>query len=117
MVEFTSDWRLANPLPSVQFAVALIPPGMELPKAVEISDTEERLVQPFPVAYGQWGLAPSLAGTVYQQRGEVIVPTNAAPGEYRVSVAVAPLYSNAYQGWADVGRIRIAERPRPRNGP
>jgi len=116
-VGFTAEWRLESPLPRAQFAVALLPTGMTLEQAVATSDTKQRLVQPFPVVYGQWGLAASPERTSYQQRGDIIIPTNAVPGEYGVAVAIAPLYTNAYEGWTEVGRVMIAARPRPRNGP
>ncbi len=116
-VGFTAEWRLAGPLPRAEFAVALLPTGMTLAQAVAISDSRQRLVQPFPVVYGQWGLAASPEKTSYQQRGDLVIPTNAAPGEYKVAVAIAPLYTDAYEGWTEVGRITITARPRPRNGP
>ena len=116
-VGFAADWRLANPLSRLQFAVALLPEGMDFTRALTKTDTAERLVQAFPLCYGLWGTGPSPEGTAYEQRGQAIVPTNAAPGAYRLAVALAPLYSMDYQGWTEVGRIRVSARPRPRNGP
>jgi len=117
LVRFTAAWRLAGALPRAQFAVALLPAGMDYERVIKVTESSERLVQAFPVAYGLWGLGPSPGGTVYEQQGEIIIPTNAAPGVYRLAVAVAPLYTMAYQGWAEVGEMRVTARPRPRNGP
>jgi hypothetical protein len=105
----------------------VLPPAANAQQA--LANTErgaDRSVQAFPIANGRWGLAPSPAGTVYEQRGELIIPSNAlgafvgrkeAPASIPVFAAVAPLYSTDYQGWVQVGALRIQPRPLPRNGP
>jgi hypothetical protein len=117
MVGFTAAWRLATPLPRAQFAVALVPPGMDLEQFTGRDWQDERLLQAFPVAYGQWGLAPSPAGTARQQQGEIIIPSNASSGAYRIAIAIAPLYVSQYPGWVEIGEVQVSARPLPRNGP
>lgn len=116
-VGFAADWLVARTVPPVQFAIALLPAGMQPQRAVELTVGEERLVQPFPLVYGQWGTSPAPAGTAYEQQGQIIIPTNAAAGDYRLAVALAPLYSIDYQGWIEIGQLRVHAGPRPRNGP
>jgi hypothetical protein len=122
MVPFTLGWRPSHPLPPAQFALGLVPEAMALQEFAARPWEKMRLKQPYPVAYAQWGLAPSPAATAYQQRGQLIIPSNAPPGPYRVAVGIAPLQlavmdSRAYQDWTEVGRLRITPRPLPRNGP
>lgn len=117
MVGFTAEWRLGSPLVRAQFAVGLVPEGMDLARFAQVRWKEQRQVQGFPVANAQWGLGPSPEGTVYAQRGEIIVPTNAKPGSYTLAVGIGPLYAETYQNWAAAGRIEVRARPRPRNGP
>jgi len=117
MVGFTAQWRLSAALPPAQFAVGLVPENMSTAQFAQTQWENERLVQAFPVAHGQWGLRPSPEGTVYEQRGELIVPSNAASSGYRVAVGIGPPYASEYQGWLEVGKMRVRSRSLPRNGP
>jgi len=121
MVGFAADWQLAGQPRFVQFGIALIPEGMD-PKEFGSLPEEQvreqtRLIQAFPLMYGLRELSPSPEGMVYEQRGEMIVPTNAPPGTYRTAMGVTALYSTDYREWIGVGKIEITARPRPRNGP
>jgi hypothetical protein len=76
-----------------------------------------RFVQGFPVAYGRRDAGPTAAGTVYEQRGSAIVPSNAPGGSYRTFIGIGPKYAGEYQGWIEVGQLEVRARPLPRNGP
>lgn len=118
LVDFAVDWRLTQPLPAARFAVGLAPLDLDLSRFSEDYRPEARVVQGFFIAHGEWGLPPSPPGNVYRQRGSFIIPTNLAPGEYRLVVGIAPLPQGyRYHGWTEVGRITVTHRPPPRNGP
>jgi 4-amino-4-deoxy-L-arabinose transferase-like glycosyltransferase len=122
LVHFIARWRLRAPLPQSQFALALLPQGASPERAVEVPDEQARLVQFFPFLYGQWGLPPSPAEAVYEQRGTLIVPSNAPPGKYQVVTAVGlPMQEDLrpYVGWTAVpgATVEVRARPLPANGP
>jgi len=128
MLGFTAQWELRQPLPASQFGLALLPPG-ETPgnwSAQQLEDT--RLVSGFFFLNGLWQTPPAADGAAYEQRGELIVPSNAPAGEYSVWIGVGLPYaepiriegdtrSPLYVDWTDVGRLRISARPLPTNGP
>jgi hypothetical protein len=115
MVGFRARWQVEDAPPPRQFGIGLTPQGMPAEQFARVAK-KGRFVQGFPMLYGL-GSSVALSPGMYEQRGEAIMPSNAAAGEYRVAVGVGPMYAAAYQGWTEVGKIRIAARPRPRNGP
>jgi hypothetical protein len=86
-----------------------------------VKNDDVRLFQPFLFGYGQWGLPPSPEGTVYEQRGAVIIPSNAPAGEYRVALAISQPFVerfDQFEAWAGVpAALQVTARPLPRNGP
>jgi hypothetical protein len=86
-----------------------------------VKSQDVRLFQPFLFVYGQWGLPPSPEGTVYEQRGAVIAPSNAPAGTYHVALAISQPYAEQFeelQGWATLPvTLEVTARPLPRNGP
>ncbi len=116
-VAFTARWQLAQALPPSQFGVALAPastrPDQFTPRMLQ----DTRLIQGFFFLNGLWGAAPTPVGKCYEQRGTIIVPSNATDGEYSVYVGVGMPYTEVYTDWTEVGRIRVKTRPLPRNGP
>jgi hypothetical protein len=122
VVPFTARWRLSAPLGPAQFALALLPEGASPERAAEVPNDQARLVQFFPFLYGQWGLPPSPAGTVYEQRGALIVPSNAPAGRYQIAAAIGPPMQEdlqQYVGWTAVpgAAVEVRARPLPANGP
>ncbi len=120
LVGFRVRWRTESPLSGEMFGVRLLPSRTEAQTTWQQLSKKGRFVQGFPVIYGLRGLAPSPAGTVYEQEGKFIVPSNAPPGEYVVQVAFAPSYPPEYEQWvdADIGRMLLVRpRPLPTNGP
>ncbi len=117
IVGFTARWRLAQPLQPSQFAVALLPPGMQPGDLTERAVQDRRLLEGFFFLNGLWGTAASAAGTCYEQRGATIVPSNAPAGEWSVWVGFGSPYTETYSAWAQVGRLNVTARPLPRNGP
>ena len=134
MVGFTARWRLSQPLVPSQFVVALLPPYAGSDRRSQpalfldptqlagvVKNEDVRLFQPFLFGYGQWGLPPSPEGTVYEQRGAVIIPSNAPAGEYHFALAISPPYaerSDQFEGWTTLpASLQVAASPLPRNGP
>jgi hypothetical protein len=118
LVQFRSEWRLKGDVAMpLQFGVRLCPQGLSPEQFPSELSRDGFFTQAFPLAYGERSLGPSAEGTVYEQRGWFIVPTNAAAGAYRTFVGLGPLYLEEYTGWTDVGGIQVQARPRPRNGP
>ncbi len=116
LVGFCAQWRLEGPLPGILFAVRLARIGQE----TRFGPTEDQalLVQGYPVLYGLWGLDASSPGRNYEQRGQVMVPSNLPAGEYTVEVGYAQRYPPEYAGWVEVEAVsvRVKERARPGNG-
>ena len=75
-----------------------------------------RFVQGFPLLHHPLALEPSPDGTVYEQHGQLIVPTNAPAGTYRLAIALGRPYAEEHEGWVHVGELVVRERPRPANG-
>lgn len=117
MVGFTVWWRLSGPAANLQFGVSLVPKGMKPERFERALLPKGRFVQGFPVAYGRPDAGPTAAGTVYEQRGSAIVPSNAPAGSYRTFIGIGPKYAGEYQGWIEVGQLEVRARPLPRNGP
>jgi hypothetical protein len=134
LVEFTAQWRLSQPLPPSQFIVGLLPPyqgsdqrsqpvrSLEPAQLAEtVNNLDVRLFQPFPFVYGQWGLPPSPEGTVYEQRGAVIIPSNAPTGNYHFAIAISQPYVEQFEEFGDWATLPvtldITARPLPRNDP
>jgi len=106
LVGFRARWRLEKLLPGLLFALRLEP--IQEPKRSAAPDEKNVFsVQGYPVLYGLWGLGASPAGTVYEQRGKVIVPTNLPAGEYGVEVGFAQSYPPEYGGWVGVEGVRL----------
>ena len=118
LMQFRSEWRLKGKVSMpLQFGIRLSPQGLPPEQFPLRLSRDGFFTQAFPLANGERSLGPSVEGTVYEQRGWFIIPTNAAAGTYRTSVGLGPLYREQYTGWADVGGIEVQARPRPRNGP
>jgi len=115
LVGFRARWRLDAPLPGMLFAVKLVP------QAVAHADQLAKkayLVQGFPVLSGIWGLPASPPGTVYEQKGVLTIPSNAA-GPYRLEIGYATKWPAEYGDWRGIGeavRLRVKAGPLPRNG-
>ncbi len=120
LVEFRARWRLDQPLPGALFAVQLVPEGAGPRQYARLAARGE-FAQGFPVLYGQWGLPASPAGTAYEQKGALLIPSNAPPGRYRVRVGFAQAYPPHYGDWREVPGLtldlRPPLRPLPTNGP
>jgi hypothetical protein len=134
MVGFIARWRLSQTLVPSQFVVALLPPYAGSDRRSQpvqfldpaqlagvVKNEDVRLFQPFLFGYGQWGLPPSPEGTVYEQRGAVIIPSNAPAGEYHFALAISQPYveqPDQFEGWTTVPlTLQVTARPLPRNGP
>ncbi len=134
MVGFIARWRLSQTLVPSQFVVALLPPYAGSDRRSQpvqfldpaqlagvVKNDDVRLFQPFLFGYGQWGPPPSPEGTVYEQRGAVIIPSNAPAGEYHFALAISQPYveqPDQFEGWTTVPlTLQVTARPLPRNGP
>ncbi len=118
VVEFRAEWRLSGPISNpLQFGIGLAPETVSPDFYKRTLSRKGHFVQAFPLLCGSRDLGPSPEGTVYEQRGSLIVPTNTPPGACRVVVGLGPVYQGQYEGWAEVGTIRVEARPKPRNGP
>ncbi len=118
MVEFRSEWRLKKKVTTqLQFGVGLAPEGVSPQHFSRRLSRDGFFLQAFPLASGQRELGASPQGTIYEQRGWFIIPTNTPPGTCRTAIGLGPLYLEQYVGWTEVGRIEVQARPRPRNGP
>jgi len=117
LVGFFARWRLEGALPGVLFAVRLARIGQETRSC--LTENQALLSQGYPVAYGLWGLPASPPGTVYEQRGMLLAPSNLPAGEYGVEVGFAQSYPPEYGGWEEVEGVGLTVRevPRPRNAP
>jgi hypothetical protein len=77
-----------------------------------------RFLQGFPVLHCLYGLAPSQPGTVYEQQGRLMIPSNARAGEYGVALGFAQSYPPKYGHWVnlpDEHSILVRSRPLPTN--
>lgn len=119
MVGFRTAWRVKQKLPeAMQFAVGLAPQSVGPDYFAERLREKGRFVQAFPLMEGQWRRTPTPTGEVYVQRGQVVVPTNCPAGSSRVAVGVSRMYhTEELSGWTELGRLEVAARPRPKNGP
>ena len=114
---FRTVWEAGGMLRPVQFGLRLQPASMA-PEVFERKLLPKgRFVQGFPLLYGQWELPMISSSAAHEQRGQAVVPSNAPAGEYRVTIAVGPPYTEVYTGWAEVGRLQVKARPLPRNRP
>jgi hypothetical protein len=117
LVGFRTVWEAGGMIMPVQFGLRLQPASM----APEVFESKllpkGRFVQGFPLLYGLWGLPLVSSAAALEQRGEVVVPSNAPGGEYRVMIGIGPVYTDVYTGWVEVGRLQVKARPLPRNGP
>jgi hypothetical protein len=126
-VEFAARWRLDSPLPGALFGIKLVPivAGPGTAEAAAHSDWERLadkllLVQGFPVLHGLWGLRASPPGTVYEQRGRIMIPSNAPAGDYSVAIASAQSYPPRYERWTDLRdlvQLTVSPRGLPTNKP
>jgi len=100
LVSFRARWRLDSSLAGSLFAIRFRPVRASLSEtAMESSG----FTQEYAPIYGLFGLAASPPGTVYEQDGKLIVPSNAPPGEYTLQVGYAIQYRPPqYEGWREV---------------
>jgi hypothetical protein len=123
LVDFRTQWRLAGPPPPAHFSIRLAPEDMSSEDFVRGPWASGRFVQGFPLLHWPAAATPSADGTVYEQGGRLIVPTNAQAGEYRVSIALGPPYADESEEWVervdwfDVAGMTVRAGPRPTNGP
>lgn len=126
IVEFRVRWRTESPLSGEIFGIRLAPRELRDPEGETASKSywgrlsaKGQFVQGFPVAYGLRGLAASPPGTIYEQKGSIIIPSNAPSGEYVLEIGFAPSYPPQYQEWCELGEeavLRVRARPLPTNG-
>lgn len=120
LVGFRTVWQIREKLTGpLQFVVGLAPATVEPSDFAQGLKDEGFFMQAFPLISGRREILPSPEGTVYVQRGEVIVPTNCPAGPCLVAVGVGPLYTPAelVAGWNMVGELDVRARPKPSNGP
>jgi len=104
---FRARWQLERPLPGLLFALRLVSADAAAKPAWEKLLTKACLSQGYPVLHGVWGLAPSAPGTVYEQTGQFIVPSNTPPGEYRFEISFSPHYPPSYETWAPLEGVGV----------
>ena len=118
VVGFTARWRVgATPPVGAQFAIGLAPETVDAEQFAEVLRERGRFVQAFPLLYRLRGLAPTPEGSVYEQRGVVIIPSNGPGGTYRTAMGFSQGMPPAYQGWMETGSLQVTAGPLPRNGP
>jgi hypothetical protein len=108
-VGFRAMWELEDPLPGVLFAVKL---------SGEADPKKAYVVQGFPVMYGLWGLPATPVGKAYEQRGVLMIPSNAPTGEYWLTFGYATRWPAEY-AWSEgesVKGLRVEAGELPRNG-
>jgi len=115
VVGFEVEWQLDSAQPKAWFAVGFTPIAGDV-EEVRALLAKGRFVQGFPLVYGLPGVGPSPEGTVYRQRGAVIVPTNAPPGTYFTAIGYSEKESPNYRDWVALGEFQVQSRPRPTNG-
>ncbi len=100
LVPFRAVWRTNSPLANMQFAVRLVPAE----KSALLD--KGRFLQGFPLLYGQRDLSPSPPGTAYEQRGTLIIPSNAGAragvGTFTVEVGLSDVHPPEYGQWVEV---------------
>ena len=117
LVEFRAEWQLERQVERTFFILAVRPPEMTDEQFSDLS-AKARLAQVFPLLHGPRAIGPSPPGTVFEQRGSAIMPTNGPPGPYMTAVGMSR--GEADTGdylWAAVGEIRVEARPLPTNAP
>jgi len=107
LVGFLIQWRLERPLPGVLFALRFVPAQLGRPIP---SESDALIVQGYPVLYGLWGSGASPAGTVYEQRGSLLIPSNLPPGAYAIEIGSAQSYPPTYGGWTEVAGVKLRIR-------
>jgi len=117
VVGFRSEWRVKRARPGGHFAIGLRPEGVDAEHFRRELLPKGRFIQGFPLTYGLRHLGASPEGTVREQRGYAIIPTNAPQGTYRVAVGLGPPYTEQYEGWVEVGKLQVHAGPRPSNPP
>jgi hypothetical protein len=125
LVEFRARWHLRSRLSGAILGIRLVPAHTrESPDAGSDGDRWERLsekglfLQGFPVLHCLYGLAPSPPGTVYEQQGRLMIPSNAQAGEYRLALGFAQSYPPKYEHWMTLPEdhsILVCSRPLPAN--
>ncbi len=125
LVEFRARWHLDAPLSGALCGLEMEP--AHAPGAVASSPREFRpyglrekglFVQGFPVLHCLYGLPASPPGTVYEQSGRIMIPSNAPTGGYVVRIGFAESYPPKYTHWTDLGDdhvLRVRGRPLPTN--
>jgi hypothetical protein len=120
LVEFRARWKLEKPLPGMLFALRLVPALGAPESAWRRLLGKSCFQQGYPVLYGLWNLSPSPAGTVYEQVGKYIIPSNAPAGEYRLELGYAQSLPPRYAHWVSLGDrvlIQVSAGPLPANPP
>ena len=75
LVGFRAEWQLEQRVTRTSFILAMRPPEMTDEQFSDLS-TRARVAQVFPLVHGPREIGPSPPGTVYEQRGSAIIPTN-----------------------------------------
>ena len=133
LVPFRAMWRTGSPPAYAQFAIRLAPDRVRKYGGEIMSPAEKlafldkgRFLQGFPLLYGLRDLLASPPGTAYEQRGTLIIPSNAGAhagvGTYTVEASFSAAYPPQYGQWIEVlGRdseLIAKNRPGfPANGP
>jgi hypothetical protein len=99
LVGFRARWRLASPLSGALFAVRLVP-AEDASAAWDRLSSKGLFVQGYHLLYALYGLPPCPPGTVCEQQGKLMVPTNAPPGKYTFEIGFAQSYPPHYTDWA-----------------
>ncbi len=122
-MEWRARWRLDQPgPPGMWFCLRLRPAARSpLRSGWKSLATKAYFEQGFAAVYGLWGmLPPSNPGSLYEQRGKFLVPTNAPAGEYGFDIGYAQAIPIVYDNWASLGdrvKLHLTAAPRPTNGP
>ena len=117
LVGFRAEWQLEQQVERTSFVLAMRPPGMTDEQFGDLS-AKARVAQVFPLLHGPRAIFPSPPGTVYEQRGLAIVPTNGPSGPYVTAVGMPGGEGDAGEyTWAAVGEIWVQPRPLPTNPP
>jgi hypothetical protein len=119
---FTARWRILEPQPMARFAVA--PAESAPPPGAETSEKKLRLVQGFPLLYCLRDLPPSPPGTAYEQRGVLVIPTNANGGPFgsvtitsHLWISFSPTYPPSFGDWVGGTSVMTGFHAYPTNPP
>jgi hypothetical protein len=120
LVEFRARWQLEEPLPGMLFAIRLLPAQEGWRSRWQQLLAKSCFQQGYPVLYGLWYLSATPTGTVYEQQGKYIIPSNCPSGDYRFEIGYAQSLPPTYGHWVELDArhgVRVRARPFPTNGP